>query len=617
MNLRNAGCGLPGKADISAWRDGNLRDTGVDVIRFFSLGCLLAAAAVFFTPDPAPRLAMPPSTPQLWYWHHAYLATDEAVDSSKALIDKAAAAGYTGLVLWDAGWNLLGGSFWPWENEDRMREVLKYAVTKKGMRVLAQAAPFGYSNDVLTENPNWAEAQRVVGTRFQVDPSGRRLVLKSSFSGLANRGFESGKSDWFDTNDSGIGVNEVAHSGKGSAVIVDAPGNARLRQRVTLQPWREYYLRVFYKSKDFHGGPMVEVLDRSDKSKVRFNANIHANGTQDWTQLEFAFNSRDTTDAYLYLGVWGGSKGILWFDDLALEETALVYLTRRPGTPLKIYDPDHPETTYAEGTDVNPVVDPTMVSQRNPFNRVFVNPPAITLPARTRLKPGQIVAVDSYSALPLPIANETGMCPTEPAVWNWMRQNARIIKRILPREAGLFLQFDEIRQWNSCASCRAKKMTAAQLLGWTLDRSLQLYNRELPGAQLYIWNDMFDPYHNARDNYYYAEGDFTGSWTALPSNVTVMNWNLDKLRESLQWFAGLDRRQPNPHQQIIAGYYDSGNGADAAQKELKQAEGIPGVAGFMYTTYNDDYSQLQSFASAAKAGWKAYAGSVNSAGSGR
>jgi hypothetical protein len=481
------------------------------------------------------------------------------------------------------------------------------------MRVLGLAAPFGYSNDVLNVNPNWAEPQRVVGAEFEVDASGKRLNFKNSFPGLVNPGFEAGRSGWFDTNDPAIGVNEVARSGKNAAVIVDAPGNARLRQRITLKPLREYHLQLFYKSKDFRGGPMVEIFDSADQNKVRFNANIHANGTQNWTELDYAFDSQDTTDAYLYLGVWGGSSGILWFDDVTLEETALVYVPRRAGTPIKMYDPAHPDTVYKEGVDFNPIHDPTMMPSRSSFNRVFVNPYQVTLPGGTHLRPGQRVATDFYSALPLPIANEIGMCPTEAGVWNWMRGNALAMKHVMPPEAGVFLQFDEIRQWNSCASCRAKKMSASQLLGWTLDRSIELYNRTIPGAQLYIWNDMFDPYHNAKDHYYYAEGDFTGSWAALPANITVMNWNQENMRKSLQWFAGLDKRQPMPHQQIIAGYYDSGNGAASAQKELSEALGTPGILGFMYTTYNDDYSQLESFATEAKAGWRGYVESVKSA----
>jgi hypothetical protein len=121
---------------------------------------------------------------------------------------------------------------------------------------------------------------------------------------------------------------------------------------------------------------------------------------------------------------------------------------------------------------------------------------------------------------------------------------------------------------------------------------------------------MFDPYHNAHTNYYYVEGDIAGSWAGLPPNITVMNWNLGNLTNSLTWFSGLNPQQTTPYRQIIAGYYDSGNGTTAATQEVSAALGIPGVAGLMYTTWVGDYSQMQAFASTVKSNWQSYISSL-------
>ncbi len=174
---------------------------------------------------------------ELWYWHHSYLTSDEAEESSRKLIDRAAAAGYNGLALWDSGLNSVGSDAWPLDNETHLQDLLKYAAHKH-MKVVAAPAPYGFSNEQLQVNPNWAEAQRVIGSRFEVDRSGTRLLFQNSFPGLANSGFEEDKQAWFSTGDAGIGINSVAHSGKSAAVIVDAPGNARFRQTFPLQPWR-------------------------------------------------------------------------------------------------------------------------------------------------------------------------------------------------------------------------------------------------------------------------------------------------------------------------------------------------------------------------------------------
>jgi hypothetical protein len=170
----------------------------------------------------------------------------------------------------------------------------------------------------------------------------------------------------------------------------------------------------------------------------------------------------------------------------------------------------------------------------------------------------------------------------------------------------MFLGYDEMRQMNSCDSCRKKGMTAGQLLAWHVGQSIARYRALRPNISFYVWNDMFDPYANAHDAYYLVEGTLEGSWLGLPSDVTVMNWNLPHLRESLRWFSGEDRRQPTAHRQIIAGYYDTHDGFSAAAKELEDARGIPGIDGLMYTTWENDYSQMKSFADSAMLHWREY-----------
>lgn len=545
---------------------------------------------------------------QLWYWHHSFLSSDDALASSRKLVDKAAAAGYNGLALWDSGLNYMGNDSWPLDNEGFMRDLLKYAGSKH-MRVLAAPAPYGYSNEDLENNPNWAESQRVVGSKFEVDHAGTKLNFKNSFPGLANGGFEAGKQDWFSTNDAGIGVNNVAHSGKNSAVVVDAPGNARFRQDFPLQPWRQYHVRLFYKSSNFRGGPMISVFDKGNFDKVRLNVSLPANGTHDWTQVDYLFNSQDSTDGTIYFGVWGGSAGILWFDDVSIEETSLVYLTRREGAPVKVYAPDQKGPDFVEGRDFKPITDHHMQISK-PFTDDWHEPTPVVLPPGTHMKPGQTVLIDSYSAFPVPGNHSIAMCMTDPESLKWVGRNGKAIHHVLPSGGGLMLGFDEIRQMNSCGSCRAKHMTAGQLLSWSVGNLMQIYGKVAPGNALYIWNDMFDPFHNGRDNYFHVESDLAGAVSGVPAEVIVMNWNQDKLHDSLQWFSGVDAKQPIAHRQIIAGYYDTGNGEATAAAELKAANGVPGVLGFMYTTWNDDYSQMEKYSKTARAGWNSYRQSV-------
>ena len=59
--------------------------------------------------------------------------------------------------------------------------------------------------------------------------------------------------------------------------------------------------------------------------------------------------------------------------DASVEETALVNVLRRDGTPLKVYDAT---TTYAEGTDYAKVVDPSLAAAPGTYDPWHA-PPAV------------------------------------------------------------------------------------------------------------------------------------------------------------------------------------------------------------------------------------------------
>ena len=110
----------------------------------------------------------------------------------------------------------------------------------------------------------------------------------------------------------------------------------------------------------------------------------------------------------------------------------------------------------------------------------------------------------------------------------------------------------------------------------------------LKGQRAYVWNDMFDPFHNAVEGpYYLVNGPWTGSWEGLAKDVVIVNWNYGKRDQSLKFFA--DRG----HKQVIAGYYDGGQDT---RKWLESADKVLGVVGIMYTTWRHDYSQMEAFA---------------------
>ncbi|MDQ6675795.1 MAG: hypothetical protein M3Z09_00700 [Acidobacteriota bacterium] len=516
------------------------------------------------------------------------------------MIDRAAASGYTGIVMWDTGINVLQYSWW---NSSYMKQVIQYA-RAKGLKVMPQVAPYGHSSDMLRRNPNWAEGEPVVGTRFQVDSDGRNLHIVNSFPGLVNGGFESGKTAWFGYGDAGAVIDtSVTHSGTASGLIsgaLNGSANARLFQKFAVQPWRQYHMRMFTKTQNFQGYAQVLAFGDDNLAFNRVNVGLSTPANQDWTQWDYTFNSGNHTVMSILMGVWGGNQGNLWFDDISLEETALVYVVRGAGNPVSVYDPGNPGRVYTENSDYGAIADPKFAVSPV-FDDYWHAPMTVPVPRGSALTPGQTVAMDWYAVQP--VYGDAGASLTDPDVWQWMTDNAGAVGKTFPDPGGFFLGYDEIRNMNSSASAKAKNMTAGQLLAWHFGQTYNLFRGINPSAPIYVWNDMFDPYHNAVNNYYLVEGDLAGSWQGLPQDVIVMNWNLGNLTNSANWFSGTNPQQPVPHKQIVAGYYDSGDGAAAAATELAQVRGIPGIIGMMYTTWSDDYSQLEKFAATAKANW--------------
>ncbi len=545
-------------------------------------------------------------TPQLWYYHHSYLSSASAVTSSEAIIDQAVAAGYTGLVLWDSGIDFLQYSWW---NPAYMTQVIQYAQSK-GLVVMPLVAPYGHSYDMLIENPGLAEGEQVLGTQFQVDPTGKTLQVVNSFPGLVNGGFESGTAGWFGYGDAGVGVdNTVAHTGSASALIANAPANARLSQNFAVQPWRQYHMRMFYKTQAFQGYSQVELFADNNLAYLRVNQPLTIGATQGWTQFDYAFNSGPHTSITILMGVWGGSKGDLWFDDISVQETGLVYVVRgATSTPLTVYEPNNPTHVFQENIDFGAISDPQFAGPTPWFQDNWHQPMTVPVPPGSSLQPGQVVAMNWYAIQPE--YGDAGASLTDPAAAQWRTQNAAAVGTVFPNAAGYFFSYDEMRHMNSTASAKAMNMTPAQLLDWHFNQTYSIFRGLKPQTPIYVWGDMFDPNMNAIDNYYLVEGNLTGSWTGLPADAIVMNWNLSALNASAAWFAGKNSQQPVAHQQVIAGYYDSGNGGSSATTELAQVSGIPGVVGLMYTTFSDDYSQLGAFASAARAGWSTYTASL-------
>jgi len=563
----------------------------------FMLSCLaawLAAALAARAAEPAAGLT------HRWVYVSRNLLVDRNVAAVEKLVARAAKAGYTGVVLADS-------KFMRWDDlpEKYLVNVgrVRAACRRHKLDCIACVCPIGYSNSLLSRDPNLAAGLPVRGAPFVV--RGGRLVPADESTVLRNGSFETFKGDrpggwdWADKPGriSFIDRRVKAH-GAASLRMQDirrhhpTHGNGRVMQTLKVRPFRYWHVSAKVKTEGFTaaGEFRVAVLAAGGAALNHYQPRIRP--TQDWTRIDVTFNSLDFEEVRLYLGVWGGGAGKIWFDDVRLAPGGLVNLIRRDGAPVKMTSSDG-KTQYAEGRDVAPVRDPLTgnVRYRGNFDVWHARPVVKVLPGGRLAEGGRVLL--SYCHAALIHSGQVCCCMSEPKVYEIIKwQIDRVRKHLRPD--GYFMQHDEIRVAGWDAACAARKLTCGQVLADNVRRCTAIIRKADPGKPIYVWSDMFDPHHNARKagRYYLVKGDgpWHGSWEGLEKDVVVVNWHNHQpgRAQSLRHFAG------RGHRQVLAGYYDAPVGRIA--EWLAEARRVKGVVGVMYTTWRRNYDDLEAFA---------------------
>ena len=509
------------------------------------------------------------------YW--MYLATnllvDEKRDETISLLERASKAGYTHCLITDSKFSRL--SELP-ERYFSNVEKVKAAAVATHIELVPTVCPVGYSNDLLFKNPNLIEGMPVKDcpmvvqngeARVEADPA---LKIKGGDFGEGAKGW-----GWHDEN---------IFFEKGTAESRDPQGkNSRLSQIIHLQPWRQYHVSVRVRSKDYKGNAEVKIL-AGDKS-LQFD-HLKVAPTQDWTTHHAVFNSQANTEANLYLGCWDGSTGQLWWDDVVLEECPLVNLVRRDQAPLHVRTAEGKE--LVEGKDFEPLSDPLLGTK--PYNGCFTvyhQPPVL----KVKLPDGAKLLVSYFHGVTVH-DDQANLCVSEPEAIKLLQDQIRRVHDLF-KAKGYFMSHDEIRVFNWSELPRGKKMSAGELLAQNVRTCIAALKQTNPSGKIYVWGDMFDPNHNAHKDYYLVNGDLTGSWEGLDRDVIMVPWAFELREKSMAFFAG------RGHHQLMAGYYDD-DAASNARGWMETAKATKQVDAIMYTTWKQDYSQLEAFIAAAK-----------------
>jgi hypothetical protein len=514
-----------------------------------------------------------------WFYVTENLSEDENVTNVVALMQRAALAGYTHMLINDARFCRLATMDADYFNNVNL---IKQAANSLNLEIVPAVFPIGYSNDLLFNDPNLIEALPVTNALLVV--SNGFAVIQPDPPVAFPGGDFSDLSLWSWKDDTVVADN-------GTARVTDPNGaNARIVQQLMVTPFRQYHISVQIKTTNCVVAPQVLVLG-GDDLVLNYN-DLGVQPTQEWTTHHVVFNSLTNTTVSVYFGVWGGTTGTLWWDNAVIEEVAFLNLVRRPGAPLSITVEGG--APLVEGMDFATLTDPLMGTVPNPgVYDVYHTPPQLQifstgLPDGT-LPPGLTNGTRlraSWSHAVTVNHDQANICVSEPATLDILRDQAQRMQWTWGTR-GYFMWLDEIRVFNWCPACQARQMDAGAMLADNVQTCASILRQVNPGGRIYVWSDMFDPYHNAHANYYLARGNFANSWTGLDSDIIVANWNYYQRAASLQFFANLGNRQ------LIAGYYDSA--PRLVINWLNAAQPYSGICGVMYTTWQDNYSDLETF----------------------
>ncbi len=473
---------------------------------------------------------------------------------------------------------------------------LRQACTEHEMELIVPVCPVGYAAEFLAADPNLAEGMPVRKALFVVRDG--KLTPRDDLARLVNGSLEQWKRGspvgWTVDQPGSVSCkdDEVTYDGKPTLRqdhSASKRGVVRVLQTIKVQPWHYYHVSVMAKTENCSSSDFrISAVDMAKGYPLNWQP-PPIRKTMDWTRLHATFASLDNSEVTLCLGSYNAKGGKIWWSDVQIEPGGLVNVIRRSSLPLAISSKDG-KTIYTEGKDFSEVRDPKLGDDPNPgYFTYWHEPPTVTVPEGSRLQEGQRVLASYHFATLAGKSHQINCCLSEPKIYDLLAEQVKWVKETAQPDFYM-MAHDEIRHGGWDDSCARRNMTCGQILAENVRKCCRDHRADGSGKPILAWNDMFDPFHNARKEgwMYLAKGSgpWYGSWEGLPASVLVANWHQNDAA-SLKFFADRGNRQ------ILAGYYDADPQRITAWLEM--AAKVKRVCGVMYTTWVNDYSQLERF----------------------
>ncbi|MBR4676301.1 MAG: hypothetical protein IKP00_17725 [Victivallales bacterium] len=520
-----------------------------------------------------------------WFYVSRGLNTDQELADVEELVRTAGKVNLNGM-LFSCG--VEGYATWTPDKKVRLA-LLKQTCEVNGVEIIPIIWSIGYGT-MLWQNPNYVEGLPARDIPY-IAKGGKAFLKQEEVPPIQNGDFEQHDGDRFAIKGAidAPGVRSFAdttvmHGGKCSVRLTnftkDQHGHGRICLNVNLIPNRRYRMRLFARSEDFVPNKNVFLLQfYSKKGKQIAVAKPDIEPTQDWKEYSLLFSSSDVTEGNLYMGAWGGKEGKLWIDDVSLELDGVTDVIRRDGTPFTVKNAKTGEV-YVEERDYGKVEGLKRGAKASNDSLV------LELPAGSRIQNGDELLISFYQPARYGVSQRT-TCMSEPALYDEFRRSAReIMEALNPRK--WFLSMDEVRAGGTCVACEARHTDMAHILADCITKQRQIIKEVRPDAEIYIWSDMLDPNHNARDNYVNCKGTFEGVWNLVPKDLVISCWYHKKRELSMPFFEKLGFKTQ------AAAYYDS-DSLTGCREWLETCNHTKNCTGIMYTSWQRKYALLEDF----------------------
>ncbi|HJW87745.1 MAG TPA: hypothetical protein VJ440_14020, partial [Candidatus Brocadiaceae bacterium] len=523
--------------------------------------------------------------PHRLFYVSSKLDNDGEVGNVCSVVRSAAGAGFNGMVFSSPGLERLGVEFSGYAK--RLKEVASVC-KENNIEIIPMVFSLNSDDSTVFHDKNLVEGLPVKDAPFIVWNGDAVLVPDQSVR-FPNGGFEDYVGDQiklYQLQDVAVQVifadKSVHKEGKASLRFEkqeqDAGTKGYVAQEVRVKPYRSYKVTFWVKTEGLNPPTSFLPQVHGKDSRILMELNPVLQTIGDWRRMTFGFNSCDNSTVKIYLGLSNWVSGKLWVDDLSIEEVAPLNVLSRPGTPVAIRN-KKTGATYEESCDFAPIVDSKMNF------RFDHDEPLVKIVPNSSIKDDDRLLISFYQGIALH-ESQVSFCMSEPKLFElWHDQALAIHEAIAPNK--YFLNVTQVRAGGTCETCKLRGISMAQILGDCVTRQMGVVREINPNAEVFIWSDMLDDNHNARNNYYLVDGDLTGSWNYIPKDLIIVCWYHKLRNESMHHFSSQGFK--------TLACVNSDKGVGEIKDWLQALKNTPDANGAMYTSFENDYTKLASF----------------------